>query len=144
MSWGSADDLHRTAKILIDRDEAKDPGDAERFLSQLVLQIAVGPDLDQDHPAQAALATAVNVGRRAFHGGVRVRLDTDTPLTTGWIAGHAASAVVVGSGASSSTSSATTSRRWLSAVRANRSVGPSSTAPGLAGRVGSWSHRTGA
>lgn len=94
MSWGSADDLDRTAKVLIDQDKAKDPGEAEQLLSQLVLQIAVGPDLDHDPAAQAALATAVNVGRRAFHGGVHVRLDTDAPLTTGWTDGHAASAVV--------------------------------------------------
>jgi hypothetical protein len=94
MSWGSADDLHRTGKIMIDKDKAKDPAEAERFLSQLVLQIAVGPDLEHDHAAQAALATVVNVGRRAFHGGVCVRLDTDPSLRTGWTDGFAASAVV--------------------------------------------------
>jgi hypothetical protein len=94
MSWGPADNLHRTAKIVIDQDKANDPDEAERFLGQLVMQIAVGSDLDHDRAAQAALATAVNVGARAFHGGVRVHLDTQTPLTTGPIAGHTASAVV--------------------------------------------------
>lgn len=94
MSWGSVDDLNRTGKILIDQGKAANPGEAERFLSQLVLQIAVGPDLKHNRAAQAALATAVNVGRRAFHGGVRVCLDTDPPLQTGSTDGHAASAVV--------------------------------------------------
>jgi hypothetical protein len=64
------------------------------LLSQLVLQIAVGPDIEHDRAAQGALVTAVNVGRRAFHGGVRVHLDTDPSLRTGWTDGHAASAVV--------------------------------------------------
>jgi hypothetical protein len=94
MSWGSADDLHRTGKLLIDEGKAKDPAEAERFLSQLVLQIAVGPDLEHDRAAQAALATVVNVARRAFHGGVHVRLDTDPSLRTGWTDGLAAAAVV--------------------------------------------------
>ena len=94
MSWGSADDLHRTGKILIDQGKAKDPAEAEQLLSQLVLQIAVGPNLEHDRAAQAALATVVNVGRRAFHGGVCVRCDTNPSLRTGWTDGHSASAVV--------------------------------------------------
>ena len=36
----------------------------------------------------------MNAGRRAYRGGVYVRLDADAPLTTGWTAGLTASEVV--------------------------------------------------
>jgi hypothetical protein len=94
MSWGSRDQIHRTAKILIDADIAADPAAAAAYLERLVLQVAVGAELEHDHAAQAALATAVNVGRRAFHGGIHVQLHADPVLTTGWTAGKTASQVV--------------------------------------------------
>ena len=75
------------AKILIDSGKANDPAEAEQFLRQLVLQVAVGPSLEHDRAAQAALATVVNAGRRAFLGGVYVRLDTNPSLRTGWTVG---------------------------------------------------------
>ena len=65
MSWGTADDVDRTAKILIDAGKAKNPDDARRYLQTLVLQVAVGPEIEHDPAAQAALATVVNAGRRA-------------------------------------------------------------------------------
>lgn len=100
MSWGPADDLDRTAKILIDSAASTDPGDAERFLDRLVLQVAVGREIQDDGPTQAALATLVNIGRRAFHGGVRVCLDIDPVLSTGWTAGRAAASIVLRYGGS--------------------------------------------
>ena len=42
MSWGTPDQINRTAKILIDAGKASDPGEARRFLETLVLQVAVG------------------------------------------------------------------------------------------------------
>ena len=94
MSWGTADDIDRTAKILMDAGKANNPDDARRYLQTLVLQVAVGPEIEHDPAAQAALATVVNAGRRAYHGGVHVSLDSDPTLTTGWTAGMTASQVV--------------------------------------------------
>ena len=94
MSWGTADQIHRTAKILIDAGKASSPEEARRFLETLVLQVAVGPEIEHDPAAQAALATIVNAGRRAFLGGVRVHLDTNPPMTTGWAAGLTAAEAV--------------------------------------------------
>ncbi len=59
-----------------------------------MLQVAVGPEVGEEPAAQAALATAVNVGGRAFRGGVHVHLLTDPTLETGWAAGLTASDVV--------------------------------------------------
>lgn len=94
MSWDQVDDVDRTAKILIDSGRAVDSDDARRYLQHQVLQIAVGPGLEQDRAGQAALATAVNTASRAFLGGVYVRLDTDPVLTIGWTNGHTASDTV--------------------------------------------------
>lgn len=94
MSWGTPDQIDRTAKILIDAGKAIDPAQARRFLETLVLQVAVGPDLGHDPAAQAALATVVNAGHRAFLGGVHVRLDADPVMTTGWTANSSASQTV--------------------------------------------------
>jgi hypothetical protein len=94
MSWPTPDRVHRTAKILIDAGKAKNPEEARRFLKTLVLQVAVGPDIQHDLAAQAALATVVNAGHRAYLGGVHVRLDSDPTMTTGWTAGMTASEAV--------------------------------------------------
>lgn len=94
MTWGPADKLDRTAKILIDSGKANDPADAAAYLKNLVLQVAAGPEIEAHQAAQAALATAVNVGRRAFKGGVHVHLQTDPGLDTGWCARRTASEVV--------------------------------------------------
>ncbi|MCU1463247.1 MAG: UBA/ThiF-type binding fold containing protein [Acidimicrobiales bacterium] len=94
MSWGTPDEIDRTAKILIDANRATDPADARRVLEGLILQVAVGPEIATDPAAQAALATVVNAGRRAFKGGVHVTLTVDPILTTGWVEGRNASAVV--------------------------------------------------
>lgn len=94
MSWPTADRLHRTAKLLIDNGKAPDPITARRYLERLVLQVAVGPNIGHDPAAQAALATAVNAGHRAYLGGVHVQLDDDSALSTAWTAGMSASETV--------------------------------------------------
>lgn len=94
MSWGPAEKLDRTAKILLDAGKATDPVEAAAYLRALVLQVAVGPEIGDQPAAQAALATAVNAGGRAFRGGVHVHLTTDPTLDTGWTAGLAASDAV--------------------------------------------------
>jgi hypothetical protein len=94
MNWGAADDIDRTAKILIDSGKVDDYQAARRYLESLVLQVAVGPEIEHDPAAQAALATVVNAGRRAYRGGVYVRLDLDPVLSTGWTAAATASQIV--------------------------------------------------
>jgi hypothetical protein len=83
MTWPSADQIHRTAKVLIDSGLAMTPDEARRHLESLMLQVAVGAELGTDPAAQAALATIVNAGRRAFLGGVEVVLDDDAVLSVG-------------------------------------------------------------
>ncbi len=94
MNWETQDNIDRTAKILIDSGKVANFAEAAQYLEGLVLQVAVGPEIAFDPSAQAALATTVNAGRRAYRGGVYVRLDADAPLTTGWTAGLTASEVV--------------------------------------------------
>jgi hypothetical protein len=55
----------------------------------------VGPEIETDPAAQAALMTVVNAGRRAYKGGVHVTMAVDPVLTTGWCAGLTASASVI-------------------------------------------------
>jgi len=94
MSWGPADELDRTAKIVIDSGKAANPEEAHGYLASLVLQVAVGPKIGWDPGAQAALASVVNAGSRAFKGGVHVQLASDPILRTGWTSGATASAIV--------------------------------------------------
>jgi len=94
MSWGTVDDIDRTAKILVDTNQASNPEEAQRILRSFVLQVAVGPELADQPAAQAALATVVNAGARAFLGGVRVRFARDPVLSTGWGTGERASELV--------------------------------------------------
>ncbi len=94
MSWVNADDIDRTAKILVDTNRAASLGEAQRMLRSFVLQVAVGPDLADDAAAQAALITVVNTAARAFLGGVHVHLARDSVLRTGWSDGLSASAAV--------------------------------------------------
>lgn len=93
MNWTTADDIDRTAKILVDT-KALSPDEADAVLRSLVLQIDVGPELADDAAAQAALLTVVNTGTRAFLGGVHVRLAADPTLRTGWCNGLTASEAV--------------------------------------------------
>lgn len=99
MTWNvTADTLHRTVKLLIDSGRSRSPEEAEAYLRSLILQVAVGPRLAEDLAAQAALLTVVNAGRRAFLGGVRVKLTTDAPLGVPWALGRNASEAIVGFG----------------------------------------------
>ncbi len=94
MNWGPPESIHRTAKALLDAGRASSPEEARRILERLVLQVAVGADVQHDLAAQAALATVVNAARRAHLGGVRVRLDVDPPMTAGWATGTTAAETV--------------------------------------------------
>lgn len=91
MTWGeTADTLHRTVKLLIDSGRAKNPSQAREILESLVLQVAVGAEIETDLAAQAALLTILNAGHRAFLGGVHVSIEHDARLDVPWAAGVSA------------------------------------------------------
>lgn len=95
MTWPAANKLHRTVKLLVDTGRAANPDEARRLLESLILQVAVGPHIASDPAGQAALLTIVNAGRRAFLGGVHVRLaDRDAAMSVGWANGMTAAAAV--------------------------------------------------
>ena len=81
-------ELNRTAKILLDGDQASDIKDAYRRLEDLVLQVEVGLDIATDLAAQAALLTTLNTGHRAMLGGVEVDIASNPELTLSWARGR--------------------------------------------------------
>ena len=94
MSQVGRDHFHRTAKILADSGRASDIADARRQLERLVLQVAVGKGIQKDLAAQAALFTAINAGKRAMLGGVRVIIEDDPQLSLPWVRGDTLSEAV--------------------------------------------------
>lgn len=100
MNFLGRNELHRTAKVLLDTNEARDINDAYRILQDLVLQIEVGRGIAHDLAAQAALLTAVNTGSRAMLGGVRVVIEDDPELSLPWALGQNLSAAIRGLGGS--------------------------------------------
>jgi len=95
MTWSEPSQLHRTGKLLIDLHMASNPVEARSILERMVLQVDVGPGLEGKPAGQAALLTIVNAGRRAFLGGVNVRIDDDSILTVGWCNGLRVSEAVL-------------------------------------------------
>jgi hypothetical protein len=73
------DTTSRLAKVLVDSGEVSTFGEANEQLRSLRLSIKVGKDVAQSFNHQAGLLTAVNVGRRAFIGGVFVGGHLDVP-----------------------------------------------------------------
>lgn len=84
MSELHRDHFHRTAKIVADQGIVCDVADARPHLENFLLQIHVGPRIDVDLAAQAALLTALNTGRRAMLGGVAVLTEDDPRLLLPW------------------------------------------------------------
>ncbi|WP_420625590.1 hypothetical protein [Candidatus Poriferisodalis sp.] len=82
------DELNRTAKVLMDGNQANNIDDAYRRLNDLVLQVEVGPDIATDLAAQAALLTTLNTGHRAMLGGVQVAITDNPDLSLPWARGQ--------------------------------------------------------
>lgn len=74
------DGLHRLAKLALDSGEAASIEEALALFQSYALHIAVGPNVRASPAQQAALLTAVNIGRRAFLGGVTVSGDLNAAL----------------------------------------------------------------
>lgn len=79
-----SDSLNRSVKLAMDSGEAATPEEALGLFRQYRLRINVGPDIAQSPTKQAALLTAVNVGRRCFLGGVEVAGCPDAALLIPW------------------------------------------------------------
>ena len=99
MDAPSAETLHRTLKLELDEGRAESIKAAERIVGQYVLQIDVGEAVSRSATRQATLLTAVNTSRRAFIGGVRVRLSNDAPMTVAWAEGRSIAEAVEAFGA---------------------------------------------
>ena len=84
MNTLSADNLHRTTKLELDEGRAQTVEDAHQIVSQHVLQIDVGGGVIESTTRQAMLLTAANAARRAFIGGVRIRLLENGPMSVRW------------------------------------------------------------
>ena len=94
MSLLRSDQLHRTAKIALDQGLVPDVASARGYLEKLVLQIHVGPRINRDAAAQAALLTAVNTGHRAMLGGVHTVIEDDPRLSLPWARGQTLSGAI--------------------------------------------------
>src|SRR5688572_5143370 len=77
-----ADEMHRLAKRAMDSGAAQSRAEAEAMLRSYRIGFAIGREEAADRHHQAALLTAVALGRRVFLGGVTVDGDLDVPLLT--------------------------------------------------------------
>jgi len=75
-----ADEMHRLAKRSMDNGTVASRQEAEALLRGYRIALSIGPDEAIDRHHQAALLTAVELGRRVFLGGVTVQGDLDVPL----------------------------------------------------------------
>lgn len=90
----SATDLDRTVKLDIDEGLASTIEEAYDLASQRVLQIDVGEEVASSPTRQATLLTSLNTARRAFVGGVHVKISSDQVLTAPWSYGERLSQVI--------------------------------------------------
>lgn len=75
-----ADEMHRLAKRVMDSGKAQSRDEAEAILRGYRIGLSIGPQQAADRDHQAALLTAVTLGRRVFLGGVAVSGDLNVPL----------------------------------------------------------------
>ena len=91
------DTLNRLVKaIMIKRSLG--PNEALIFLSQLKLNLICDKTIAQSCALQAALLTAVNTGKRAFHGGVFVSMPHSVPCLLNWPGNQSLNQIVQGLG----------------------------------------------
>lgn len=76
-----ADQMHRLAKRAMDNGTAASREEAEALLCGFRIGLFIGPDEASDRHHQAALLSAIALGRRVFLGGVSVDGCLDVPLT---------------------------------------------------------------
>ena len=76
-----ADEMHRLAKRAMDNGTVASRQEAEALLRGYRIALTIGPDEAADRHHQAALLTAIELGRRVFLGGVTVEGNLDVPLS---------------------------------------------------------------
>ena len=81
------DYLNRTTKLELDEGRARSFDEAHEIVARYVLQIDVGSGIIGSETRQAMLLTTINAARRAFIGGVRVRLHERGRLSLKWAKG---------------------------------------------------------
>ncbi len=79
-SFTPADEMHRLAKRAMDNGTAASRQEAEALLRGYRIALSIGPDEATNRHHQAALLTAIELGRRVFLGGVIVEGCLDVPL----------------------------------------------------------------
>lgn len=83
MTPPSADSFSRTRKLFVDSGEASTFAEAGAIAQSYILQVHVGR-VAGNATLQAAVLTIVNSAARAFEGGVRVLVEEECSLATGW------------------------------------------------------------
>jgi len=83
MTAPSADSFSRTKKLFVDSGDASTFAEAEEHSQSFILQVHVG-HIAGNATLQAAALTIVNSAARAFEGGVRVLIEVDCDILTGW------------------------------------------------------------
>ncbi|WP_448044391.1 hypothetical protein [Bradyrhizobium liaoningense] len=81
-AFTSADTMHRLAKRAMDNGSARSREEAEALLRGYRIAIALDDTAAADRHHQAAVLSAVALGRRVFLGGVTVAGNLDVPLVT--------------------------------------------------------------
>lgn len=88
------DEYDRVVKLLVDADDTLTFPAAQELLRTYRLRVVADADACDQAAWQAALLTAVNVGMRAVHGGVRVALGKDAVCLVPWSRGRKLSEAV--------------------------------------------------
>lgn len=105
-SFTPADELHRLAKRAMDNGTVESREEAEALLRGYRIALSIGPDEASDRHHQAALLTAIELGRRVFLGGVSVEGCLDVPLNVPLPYGSTLRAAVMAAGGTVGTSPA--------------------------------------
>jgi hypothetical protein len=79
-NFAPAEILHRLVKQVMDSGAVQSLAEAEALFRGYRLTLAIEPAEGQSLVHQAALLTALALGRRVFLGGVTVAGDLDVPL----------------------------------------------------------------
>jgi hypothetical protein len=81
----SEDTFNRLSLGIIEKQKCT-PEEAIQKLESLKIYLVCGDKIKESLPLQAAVITAVNTGKRAFLGGVYIRMPENTPCLLPWTA----------------------------------------------------------
>jgi hypothetical protein len=116
-----ADEMHRLAKRAMDNGTSASREEAEALLRGYRLALSIGPDEAKDRHHQAALLTAIELGRRVFLGGVTVEGCLDVPLTVPLFSGLTLCRAVTAAGGRLESAPANIPHVWIGGPAKKRS-----------------------